>query len=379
MRLVFFCHAISSCWNNGNAHFLRGVTRELARLGHEVTVYEPDDGWSRLNAIRDGGEDALIEAVGLLQGVTIRGYLEATLDLDSALQDADVVVVHEWNPRRLLEGLAERRRTGGTFQLLFHDTHHRAITAPDQITPELLEGFDGAIVFGEALREVYLKRALAPRVFTWHEAAETALFQPHRRTAKQCDLIWIGNWGDEERTAELHEFLIEPAARLDLRTRVHGVRYPDDAQQLLAAKAIEYRGWLPNHRAPKAFAQARVTVHVPRGPYAHALPGIPTIRLFEALACGIPLISAPWSDCEGLFPPHTYLPVSSGKQMSDALADVLNDDELASELSNKGLRAIHKSHTCAHRAAELIEIVEQLSLPSFAPSRPSQRTEAAHA
>ena len=67
-------------------------------------------------------------------------------------------------------------------------------------------GDDGRVrMFGEALREVYLKRGLAPRVFTWHEAADTALFQPHRRIEKDCDLIWIGNWGDDERTAELHD------------------------------------------------------------------------------------------------------------------------------------------------------------------------------
>src|SRR4051812_17960185 len=166
MKFVFFCHAISSCWNNGNAHFLRGVTRELARLGHHVTVYEPEDGWSRLNAIRDGGEEALTEARGMMQGVAVRGYLEFTLDLDSALDDAQVVVVHEWNPRWLVEELGARRTSGATFQLLFHDTHHRAFTAPDQIGLDLLDGFDGALVFGEALREVYLKRGLAARVFT---------------------------------------------------------------------------------------------------------------------------------------------------------------------------------------------------------------------
>ena len=41
MKVVFFCHALTSCWNNGNAHFLRGIARELRALGHEVTVYEP--------------------------------------------------------------------------------------------------------------------------------------------------------------------------------------------------------------------------------------------------------------------------------------------------------------------------------------------------
>lgn len=51
------------------------------------------------------------------------------------------------------------------------------------------------------------------------------------------------------------------------------------------------------------FAQFKVTIHVPRRPYTQALPGIPTIRLFEALACGIPLIGAPWDDVEGLFTP----------------------------------------------------------------------------
>src|SRR5215218_10061557 len=55
MRVVFFCHAFTSCWNNGNAHFLRGVARELSQFGHHVVVYEPAEGWSRLNAILDGG------------------------------------------------------------------------------------------------------------------------------------------------------------------------------------------------------------------------------------------------------------------------------------------------------------------------------------
>src|SRR6058998_1045640 len=109
---------------------------------------------------------------------------------------------------------------------------------------------------------------------------------------------------------------------------------------------------------------AAPSVHVPRGPYARALAGIPTIRVFEALACGIPLICSPWSDREGLFPNGTYLSASSGARMTAALTDVLNDHDLAVDLANKGLRAIHQAHTCAHRAAELIDLVKQLSRPS---------------
>src|SRR3954452_13427197 len=104
MKFVFFCHALTSCWNNGNAHFLRGIARELCELGHHVVVYEPADGWSRLNAIRDGGTAPLREASQMLARVDIRRY-GASLDVDRALDGADVAVVHEWNSPDLVEGI----------------------------------------------------------------------------------------------------------------------------------------------------------------------------------------------------------------------------------------------------------------------------------
>ena len=53
MRIVLFCHSLQSCWNHGNAHFLRGVARELVAAGHDVRAHEPLDGWSRVNLVRD--------------------------------------------------------------------------------------------------------------------------------------------------------------------------------------------------------------------------------------------------------------------------------------------------------------------------------------
>jgi spore maturation protein CgeB len=66
MRYVIFCQSIASCWNHGNAHFLRGIARELLRRGHQVIVYEPADGWSRTNLARDHGEAALAEGASFL-------------------------------------------------------------------------------------------------------------------------------------------------------------------------------------------------------------------------------------------------------------------------------------------------------------------------
>jgi spore maturation protein CgeB len=359
MKAVFFYHAFTSCWNNGNAHFLRGVTRELARLGHEVVVCEPNDGWSRLNALQDGGEAILHDAASLIPGVRLRGY-GASLDPEEALEGADLVVVHEWNPPALIARIGRCRAEGARFKLLFHDTHHRAITAPEELALFELDGFDGVLTFGEVLREIYVKRGWGRRVFTWHEAADTELYRPMPEIEKQRDVVWIGNWGDNERGAELAEFLVRPLSELKLSGLIYGVRYPDTALQAIEAAGIEYGGWLPNHRAPLAFAQARATVHVPRGPYARQLPGIPTIRVFEALACGIPLVSAPWSDDEHLFPPGCYLKVSSGQAMKSALLAVLSDPDLAASLTSTGLHTVLERHTCRHRAQELIAIVDGL-------------------
>ena len=105
-----------------------------------------------------------------------------------------------------------------------------------------------------------------------------------------------------KRTAELAEFLFAPAGAASLPLDVYGVRYPDEARAMLARHGARYHGWAPNARAPEIFARHLATVHVPRRYYASVLPGIPTIRVFEALACGIPLVSAPWDDAEHLFP-----------------------------------------------------------------------------
>lgn len=356
MRCVLFYHAFTSCWNNGNAHFLRGYARELHALGHEVIVYEPFDGWSRLNAIREDRANAMDDIPTQFAGVDVRQY-DACLDLNRALEGADLVIVHEWNSPDLIRQVGRKRAQGAAFTLLFHDTHHRAVSAPEELAQFDLDGFDGVLAFGEVLRQIYLKLGWADRAFTWHEAADVALYHPLPRVEAVDDLIWIGNWGDGERSAELNEFLVEPVAELKLSASVCGVRYSDAALHTIQAAGIRHGGWLPAHWAPVAFAGARATVHVPRGPYVRSLPGIPTIRVFEALACGIPLVSAPWSDTEGLFPDGAYLSVTNGAQMKHALRAVLDDREMSSAMVQKGLTTVREHHTCRHRAEQLVGIV----------------------
>ena len=356
MRYVIFCQSLASCWNHGNAHFLRGIARELVKRKAHVMVYEPADGWSRTNLLRDHGEAALAEGARVVQGLEIRLYRKESLDVDEAVDGADVVLVHEWTDPEVVAWLGEHRARIGRYLLLFHDTHHRAVTAPDEINGFDLDGYDGVLAFGEVLRQVYIERGWGRRVFTWHEAADTALFH-QLSLAKEHDVVWIGNWGDGERDGELRQFLLQPVWRLGLAGMVHGVRYPKHLQNALRDHGIAYAGWLANHRVPRCFARARATLHIPRRPYVEALPGIPTIRVFEALACGIPLISAPWNDVEELFPTQCYLTARSAEEMTAALRLLLHDRGFAAELSENGRRLISERHTCRHRVDELARII----------------------
>ncbi|MDQ2694609.1 MAG: glycosyltransferase, partial [Pseudomonadota bacterium] len=283
MKLVFFYHSLVSDWNHGNAHFLRGVVSELLARGHEVEVFEPADGWSLSRLRAEQGEAPLTAFYNAYPGLRSRFY-DADLDLDAALAGADVAIVHEWNDPALVARIGRRRTAGGSLRLLFHDTHHRSVSDPEGMAAYDLSRYDGVLAFGEAVRRRYLARGWAERVWTWHEAADTRVFRPLPQRPWEGDLVWIGNWGDEERSRELHEFLLEPVRALGVRARVYGVRYPQPALAALERAGIGYGGWLPNYQVPEVFARFRVTVHVPRRPYRQALPGIPTIRPFEALA-----------------------------------------------------------------------------------------------
>jgi spore maturation protein CgeB len=359
MRIVYFTHSLASCWNHGNAHFLRGVLRALQAEGHIVRAYEPAGAWSLENLLRDHGEAGLEPYRTAYPDLASARF--TTRDPAELVDGADVVIVHEWNDPALVAALGALRRRGGRFTLLFHDTHHRAVSDPDGIRAFDLDGYDGVLAFGEALAAVYRHWGWGDRVFVWHEAADVTLFQPPALELPRAGLVWIGNWGDGERGAELDEFLLRPAQAAGLPLDIYGVRYPQEALRALAGQGATYHGWLANARAPGVFAHHLATVHVPRRFYVSLLPGIPTIRVFEALACGIPLVSAPWTDAEHLFRPGMdYLLASDGGEMTRHLRALQADADLRADLARHGLETIRARHTCGHRARELLALLPRL-------------------
>jgi len=387
------------------------VVSDLLDRWHEVKVYEPHDAWSLKNLIADHGDGPVREFSETYPTLKSIRYRLDQLDLDEALDGADLALVHEWNDHELIRRVGEHRARARNYRLLFHDTRHRSNADANGIAAYDLSNYDGALTAGEAIRDLYLARGWAERAWTWREAADIRMFYPRamsvdgegggvhereNRTSKalgensphqpnspppeypappalsaaksQGDLVWIGAWGDDERTEELHEFLIEPARQLNLKARVYGARYPDHAREMLARAGIGYAGWLPNYRAPQVFANFKVAFDLPRRQYPAKTPdlsGIPTMRVFEALACAIPLVSAPWGDAENLFTPgKDYLVACDGQEMKRHLAALLADEDLRHELSEHGLRTILNWHTCTHRVNELLKICAELRINS---------------
>ena len=366
LRIAYLAHTLRSDWNNGNAHFLRGLMRAMGRMGHDIVVLEPETEWSIENLrTEQAGERSLDQFSATYPEIKISTYRRDCPEPERCFRDRlrgmDIVILHEWNQPELAQMLLAIRQQLG-YKLLFHDTHHRASSSPDQMQRFGLQRFDGIITFGEALSDIYRDRFFAKHVWTLHEAADTTVFKPHAEVDRQNEIVWVGNWGDDERAAELRQFLLEPAAALrDIaQTTIYGVRYPEEALESLPHAGVTYGGYLANLDAPLRYAAAKATVHVPRQQYNRAMKGIPTIRVFEALACGIPLVSAPWEDSEELFRAGDLRWATTAAEMTAALRLLLTDKAAAEDQALRGLETVLSRHTCTHRAKELTDICEEV-------------------
>jgi spore maturation protein CgeB len=365
MKIILFYHSLLSDWNHGNAHFLRGIATELISRGNEVIIYEPENNWSLSNLVKDHGEKAIHDFYEYYPLLKTNFYDPLKPSLKNKLDGADLVIVHEWNEHSLVKEIGKIRKKS-SFKLLFHDTHHRAVTEKKAMSGYDLSNYDGVLAFGKIIKKIYLKKGWIKKAWTWHEAADTRLFHPLEKGNDEGDLVWIGNWGDDERTKELQEFLIEPVRKLKLKAKIYGVRYPQHALDALQKAGIEYGGWLPNYKVPEVFSKYRITAHVPRRPYVESLAGIPTIRPFEAMACGIPLLSSPWSDAENLFREGTdFKMVKNKKEMMQWMEKLLSETSLANQMAEKGLETIRSKHTCMHRVDELYGICEEIGVKNF--------------
>src|SRR4051812_48921288 len=164
MRIAYFTHSLASCWNHGNAHFLRGVLRELRALGHTVEAFEPAGGWSLANLLSDHGVAGLAAYRAAYPELGSMVYEDVDTVAERAAEGG-AVLVHGWDGPEPVAALGRARCRRARCPLLFHDTHHRAVSDPSAIGRLPLDGYDGVLAFGAALAEIYRARGWGRRCF----------------------------------------------------------------------------------------------------------------------------------------------------------------------------------------------------------------------
>lgn len=358
-RFALFYQSVISDWNHSNAHFLRGLMRALQARGHSTVCYEQVDNWSLTNLLASNPA-AIDEFRRDFPDLPFHRYdvadqLEATLR--SQLARADIALVHEWNDPRVIRMVGRLAEEMGV-RALFHDTHYRVVLDEAHRNQLDLGRYERILAYCPSVAERY--RALGfEAVSVLHEAADTTVFAP-QPVPRTTDVVFVGNYGDGDRSDELEDYVFEPRRTLPhLRYAVYGVRYPPEVLSRLSnGLDITYGGWLPNVRVPRIYSSARVVLHVPRRQYVELLPGTPTIRVFEALASGACLVSLPWDDTDHLFDvDRDYVVAHSPAEMRDLIGWLCEDEAARSAFGQRGLQTILRRHTCGHRADELLGLL----------------------
>lgn len=348
MRVVVFCHSIVSDYNNREAHFFRGVVSDFAARGHDVAVFEPSGGASIVSLLRDHGVDPIHKLAEIYPGLDSTPFDLDRLELDEALDAADIVLVHEHNDPELVQRIGAHHANNRHYSLFFHDTHHPPIDDPRAMAAYDLREYDAVLAVGEKLRDLYLRYGWANRAFVWRDAVDTQLFRPLLQDGPKHDLLWYGR-------AELDPILLEPVRALALDAHAYGARYRDEDISALASAGMKYGGWVPNYALPRLLAQHKVAVHLPP---RRAQPNdreVFTIRVLEALACGVPLVCGPWVANDALCDAGAdFLIAQDAADMTRKIRALLSDRDLALHMSAKGLETVRTRHTTTHRVDELL-------------------------
>ena len=351
MKLIVFGLSVSSSWGNGHATLWRGLFRALAARGHRVAFFE-----------RDVPYYAKHRDVWELPGGELVLYRDWTDVRDSArrqLSDADVGIVTSYCPDALAATdlvLSSPVPLRAFYDLDTPVTLNRLSAGQpvEYIGERGLEDFDLVLSYtgGEALAELR-KRLRARHVAPLYGSVDPEVHHPvAARPEYRCDLSYLGTYS-ADRQASLETLFLEPARRLpEKRFLIGGSMYP---QEFPWEQNISFIPHVPPADHPAFYCSSRMTVNVTRGPMAQ-MGYCPSGRLFEAAACGTPIVTDEWEGLDHFLEPGIEIVVArtTGHAM-DALA--MTDAELSNIARAARARTL-EMHTAARRAIELENILE---------------------
>lgn len=340
MKLVVLGLSLSSAWGNGHATTYRALLRAFAARGHEILFLERDVPWYADH--RD------LQAPSFCQ-LALYPDLDALPAWQPQIEAADAVIVGSYVP----DGIA-------VADWVLH--HARGLVAfydiDTPVTLAALERGDASYIAASQIPkyDIYLsftggptldrlrQRYGARRAAALFCSADPALYHPLPLPSR-WDLSYLGTYSPD-RQPTLKRLLIEPARqRPDRRFMVAGAQFPADVEWPANVERVEH---LPPPDHPAFYAQSRFTLNVTRRDMIEAGYS-PSVRLFEAGACGTAIISDRWAGLETIFGPGEIVIADS----SDDVLTALDGHADRAAIAEGCHRRIMAAHTAAHRAAEL--------------------------
>jgi spore maturation protein CgeB len=351
MRIVIFGLAITSAWGNGHATLWRGLCRELHAQGNHVTFFERDVPYYA--AHRD------FTAVPWCDVVLYDEWHAVHRRATAVIAEADSAIVTSFCPDaaeacRLVQSSGARK--------VFYDldspvtldrlAHGEAVA---YVPEEGLGGFDLVLSFagGRTLRDLEDKLGARVALPLYGSVDPTVHHPVAPDPASRCDLSYLGTYAADRQRA-LQDLFIEPARRRpDLRFVLAGSQYPNEFPW---TGNMYYRSHMPPADHPAFFCSSRLTLNITRGPMA--LAGYcPSGRLFEAAACGTPIVSDPWPGIDAFFEPGREI------LLATTTADVLEALDLPpaqlAAIGEAGRERAMASHSAGVRASELVDLLQR--------------------
>jgi spore maturation protein CgeB len=351
VKIVIFGLSISSSWGNGHATLWRGLCRALAARGHDIVFFEHDLPYYA--AHRDVPELPFGELVVYPEwngGTRARATQE--------LSDADVAIVTSYCP----DALAATELIGWSNALrVFYDLDTPvtlAQLAAGQSVPYIgerqLRDFELVLSYtgGQALTDLQ-SRLGALRAEPLYGSVDPEVHRPTPPALQyRAALSYLGTYA-ADRQGSLQKFLLTPAlVRSDLRFVIGGAQYPEEFPWCPNLFFVQH---LPPAEHPAFFSSSRLTLNVTRAAMA-TMGYCPSGRLFEAAACGVPVISDWWEGLNQFFEPdQEILLAHDSGDVLEALN--LSDAELA-QIGAASRERVLSEHTAGHRAVELEQLLE---------------------
>ncbi len=351
MKIVIYGLTITSSWGNGHGTTYRSLCKALAARGHRITFVEKDVEWYRSN--RDMPEPPF---------ATVRLYDDWATEgasLIAEAKDADAIVIGSYFPDAIAATDALLAADAGP--ILFYDIDTpitlaalRAHGRTDYLEPRHIPRYAAYLSFtgGPALRELETRFG-SPRAVPFYCSVDPELYHPTPvKPEFACALSYLGTYA-ADRQPKLMALLNEAARLLpNERFIVAGPQYPSDVPWADNVERIIHLS-PPEH--PAFYSSSRFTLNLTRDDMV-AAGYSPSVRLFEASACGAAILSDPWPGLEDFLTPdrEVLLP-----RTAEEVAQILSTtpDRERQQLGQNARNRILSEHTAAHRAEQFEEIV----------------------